>query len=61
MTTSNNFRHVELSWAGRVRTCNRQSFDCMKDAEATCRFKEPLLRESIYKKSQRQSGLSLEL
>ena len=47
--TSNNSRHVELSWAGRVRTGNRQSFDYMKDTEVTCRFKEPLLRESIYK------------
>ena len=47
--TSNNSRHVELSWAGRVRTGNRQSFDCMKDTEVTCRFKEPLLREGIYK------------
>ena len=47
--TSNNSRHVELSWAGKVRTGNRQSFDYMKDTEVTCRFKEPLLRESIYK------------
>ena len=47
--TSNNSRHVELSWAGRVRTSNRQSFDYMKDTEVTCRFKEPLLREDFYK------------
>ena len=47
--TSNNSRHVELSWAGRVRTGNKQSFDYMKDAEVTCRFKELLLREAIYK------------
>ena len=47
--TSNNSRHVELSWAGRVRTGNKQSFDYMKDSEVTCRFKEPLLREAIYK------------
>ena len=47
--TSNNSRQVELSWAGRVRTGNKQSFDYMKDTEVTCRFKESLLRESIYK------------
>ena len=47
--TSNNSRHVELSWAGRVRTGNKQSFDFMKDTEVICRFKEPLLREAIYK------------
>ena len=47
--TSNNSRHVELSWAGRVRTGNKQSFDYMKDTEVICRFKEPLLREAIYK------------
>ena len=49
MTASINSRHVELSWAVRVRTGNRQSFDYMKDTEVTCRFKEPLFRESIYK------------
>ena len=47
--TSNNSRQVELSWAGRVRTGNKQSFDYMKDTEVTCRFKESLLREAIYK------------
>ena len=47
--TSNNSRHVELSRAGRVRTGNKQSFDYMKDTEVICRFKEPLLREAIYK------------
>ena len=47
--TSNNSRHVELSWAGRVRTGNRESFDYMKDTEVTCRFKEPQLKEGIYK------------
>ena len=47
--TSNNSRQVELSWAGRVRTGNKQSFDYMKDTEVTFRFKESLLREDIYK------------
>ena len=47
--TSNNSRQVELSWAGRVRTGNKQSFDYMKDTEVACRFKESLLREAIYK------------
>ena len=49
MTANCNSRHVELSWAGRVRTGNRQSFDYAKDFEVICRFKEPLLREQIYK------------
>ena len=49
MATSSNSRHVELSWAGRVRTGNRQSFEYTKDSEVICRFKEPLLREKIYK------------
>ena len=49
MATSSNSRHVELSWAGRVRTGNRQSFEYTKDSEVICRFKEPLLREQISK------------
>ena len=47
--TSYNSRNVKLSWAGRVRTGNRQSFEYAKDNEVICRFKEPLLREQIYK------------
>ena len=42
-------RYVELSWAGRVRTGNRQSFDYLKDSKVVCRFKEALSRENIYK------------
>ena len=42
MDEISNSRHVELSWAGRVRTGNRQSFDYLKDNEAVCRFKEAL-------------------
>ena len=49
MATSSNSRNVELSWAGRVKTGNRQSFEYAKDNEVICRFKEPLLREHIYK------------
>ena len=49
MTANSNSRHVELSWACRVRTGNRQSFDYAKEFEVICRFKEPLLREQIYK------------
>ena len=48
MATSYNSRNVELSWAGRVRTGNRQSFEYANDNEVICRFKEPLLREHIY-------------
>ena len=49
MATSYNSRNVELSWAGRVRTGNRQSFEYAKNNEVIFRFKEPLLREHIYK------------
>ena len=49
MEEISNTRHVELSWAGRVRTGNRQSFDYLKDNEVVCRFKEALSRENIYK------------
>ena len=49
MAISSNSRNVELSWAGRVRTGNRPSFEYAKDNEVICRFKEPLLREQIYK------------
>ena len=48
MATSSNLRNVELSWAGRVRTGNRQTFEYAQDNEVICRFKEPLLREHIY-------------
>ena len=40
---------VQLSWAGRVRTGNRRSFDYEKDYEVVCKFKEALTREAIYK------------
>ena len=49
MDEISNSRHVELSWAGRVRTGNRQSFDYLKDNKVVCRFKEALSRENIYK------------
>ena len=32
-----------------MRTGNKQTFDYVKDLEVTCRFKEPLTRENIYK------------
>ena len=50
MDVISNSRYVELSWAGRVRTGNRQSVDYLKDSEVVCRFKEALSRENIYKK-----------
>ena len=49
MNFCSNSRFVELSWAGRVRTGNRQSIDCVKENEVVCRFKEVLSRENIYK------------
>ena len=49
MATSSNSRNIELSWAGRVRTGNRQSFENAQDNEVICRFKETLLREHVYK------------
>ena len=45
----NSYREVPLTWAGRVRTGNKQTFDYAKDYEVTCRFNEPLTREKIYK------------
>ena len=45
-------RTVELSWAGRVRTGSMKMFDYEKDYEVTCRFKDILLREEIYKEVQ---------
>ena len=61
MTANSNSRHVELSWAGRVRTGNGQSFDYAKDFEVICRFKELLMREQIYKEITKKSGLLPEL
>ena len=46
-------RTVELSWAGRVRTGNKKSFNYVKDLEVICRFKEVLTREGIYKEIQK--------
>ena len=46
-------RTVELSWAGRVRTGNKKSFDYVKDLAVICRFKEVLTREGIYKEIQK--------
>ena len=49
MDASSNSIFVELSWAGRVRTDNRQSFDYLKDSDVVGHFKEALSRENIYK------------
>ena len=49
MTASPISRNVELTWAGRIRTGNRQAFEYAQDNEVICRFKEPLLREHVYK------------
>ena len=49
MDASSNSIFVELSWAGRVRTDNRQSFDYLKDSDVVGSFKEALSRENIYK------------
>ena len=46
-------RTVELSWAGRVRTESKKSFDYVKVHEVICRFKEVLTREGIYKEIQK--------
>ena len=46
-------RIVELSWAGRVRTGSRKMFDYEKDYEVTCRFKNILSGEEIYKEVQK--------
>ena len=49
MTASPISRNVELTWAGRIRTGNRQAFEYAQDNEVICRFQEPLLREQVYK------------
>ena len=49
MDATSNFKHAELSYAGRVRTGNRQSFDYLKNNEVVCCFKEALSKEIIYK------------
>ena len=46
-------RTIELSWAGRVRTGSKKVFDYEKDYKVTCRFKEILSREEIYKEVQK--------
>ena len=45
----NNIRQVPISWAGRVRTGNKQAFEYVKDFEVSCRLNENLSRENIYK------------
>ena len=47
--SNTNCRQVSISWAGRVRTGNKQTFEYIKDFEVTCRFKESLTRKNIYK------------
>ena len=47
--SNTNCRQVPISVAGRVRTGNKQTFEYVKDYEVTCRFKEPLTKENIYK------------
>ena len=42
-------RQVPISWAGQVRTGNKQAFENVKDFEVSCRFNENLSRENIYK------------
>ena len=49
MTASPISRNVELTWAGRIRAGNRQAFEYAQDNKVICRFKEPLLREHVYK------------
>ena len=44
----NGFRQVPLTWAGRVRTGNKQIFDYAEDYEVTYRFNTLLTRERIY-------------
>ena len=46
-------RTVKLSWAGRVKTGSKKMFDYEKDFEVTCRFKDILSREEIYKEVQK--------
>ena len=42
-------RQMPISWAGRVRTGNKQAFEYVKDFEVSCRFNDNLTRENIYR------------
>ena len=50
MQDFNRIRQVPISWAGRVRTGNKQAFEYVKDFEINCRFNDNLTRENIYRK-----------
>ena len=52
MQDLNSTRQVPISWAGRVRTGNKQAFEYVKDFEVSCWFNENLSRESIYKENE---------
>ena len=47
MQDLNRIRQVPISWAGRVRTGNKQAFEYVKDFEVSCRFNDNLTRENI--------------
>ena len=49
MQDFNRIRQVPISWAGRVRTGNKQAFEYVKDFEVSCRFNDNLTRENIYR------------
>ena len=49
MQDLNRIRQVPISWAGRVRTGNKQAFEYVKDFEVNCQFNDNLTRENIYR------------
>ena len=51
MEEISNTRHVELSWAGRVRTGNRQSFDYLKDNEVVLSLQRSSLKREYLQKN----------
>ena len=49
MQDLNRIKQVPISWAGRVRTGNKQAFEYVKYFEVSCRFNDNLTRENIYR------------
>ena len=49
MQDLNRIKQVPISWAGRVRTGNKQAIEYVKDYDVSCRFNDNLTRENIYR------------
>jgi len=53
--SSSSSQTVNRTWASRVRTGNKQTYDCPKDTEVLVRFKQSLNREQIYKEIEKMN------